>query len=162
MKYKNLPPTNRKQGFTLIELLVVIGILALLLAITLIAINPAKQFAQANDTKRSSDVNAILNAVNQYAADHKGQLPTGIGNSAVPIASTGGVDLCTSLVTEYLAALPTDPTTGDTAGVKGAPVTTCTSTYSTGYTIFKSSTNNRITVGAVGEVNPTVPIQVTR
>ena len=54
-----------KQGFTLIELLVVIGILAVLLAITLIAINPAKQFAQANNTQRSSDVNTLLNAIHR-------------------------------------------------------------------------------------------------
>ena len=67
-----------QKGFTLIELLVVIGILAVLLAITLIAINPAKQFAQANNTQRSSDVNAILNAINQYMADNKGVLPAGI------------------------------------------------------------------------------------
>ena len=69
---------KNQKGFTLIELLVVIGILAVLLAITLIAINPARQFSLANNTKRSSDVNAILNAVNQYMADHKGALPTGI------------------------------------------------------------------------------------
>ena len=49
----------RQTGFTLIELLVVIGILAVLLAIVLIAINPARQFAQ-NNTQRASDVNAIL------------------------------------------------------------------------------------------------------
>ena len=47
-----------KKGFTLIELLVVIGILAVLLTIVLIAINPGRQFAQANNTKRRSDVNA--------------------------------------------------------------------------------------------------------
>ena len=41
-----------KQGFTLIELLVVIGILTVLLAIVLIAINPGKQFSQANNTQR--------------------------------------------------------------------------------------------------------------
>jgi prepilin-type N-terminal cleavage/methylation domain-containing protein len=159
---KNNSVLKQKRGFTLIELLVVIGILALLLAITLIAINPAKQFSQANDTKRSSDVNAILNAVNQYAADHKGLLPAGIGTSAVSIASTGGVDICTDLVSEYLAALPVDPTTGNTAGVIGAPVTVCTAAYNTGYSIYRSATNNRITVAAVSEVNPTVPIQVTR
>ena len=162
MKHINLSFPPKRQGFTLIELLVVIGILALLLAITLIAINPAKQFAQANDTKRSSDVNAILNAVDQYAADHKGQLPAGIGNSATVVASTGGVDLCNFLVTDYLAALPTDPTTGNTAGVVGAPVAVCTANYSTGYSISKSATNNRVTVTAVSEVYPAVPIQVTR
>src|SRR5947209_4187972 len=75
-----LTKQNKNQkGFTLIELLVVIGILAVLLAITLIAINPAKQFSQSNDTKRRSDVNAILNAVDQYAADNKGALPANIG-----------------------------------------------------------------------------------
>jgi len=154
--------SNNKKGFTLIELLVVIGILALLLAITLIAINPAKQFMQANDTKRSSDVNAILNALNQYAADHKGQLPAGIGATATPIASTGGVDLCTSLVTEYLAALPTDPTVGTAATVVGAPVTDCAAAYSTGYSVAKSATNNRLTVTATSEISPSVPISVTR
>ncbi|MFA5025497.1 MAG: type II secretion system protein [Candidatus Shapirobacteria bacterium] len=152
----------KKKGFTLIELLVVIGILALLLAITLIAINPAKQFMQANDTKRSSDVNAILNALNQYAADHKGQLPAGIGASAVSIGSSGGVDLCASLVTEYLAALPTDPTIGSANAVVGAPVTVCTQAYDTGYSISRSASNNRLTVTATSEVNPAVPIQVTR
>ena len=156
------PHIHKKQGFTLIELLVVIGILALLLAITLIAINPAKQFSQANDTKRSSDVNAILNALNQYAADHKGQLPAGIGSSAVQVASTGGVDLCANLVTEYLAALPTDPTSGNANGEIGAPVTNCAQAYNTGYSISRSATNNRLTVTATGEVNPSVPIQVTR
>ena len=68
-KYKS------EKGFTLIELLVVIGILAILLAITLIAINPARQFGQANDTKRRSDINAILNAIGQYAASNSGNLP---------------------------------------------------------------------------------------
>ncbi len=75
-----------QRGFTLIELLVVIGILAVLLAIVLVAINPARQFAQANDTKRSSDVNAILNAMHQYAADNKGSL-AGLGAIAVAPAT---------------------------------------------------------------------------
>jgi prepilin-type N-terminal cleavage/methylation domain-containing protein len=108
---KNLP--IRQKGFTLIELLVVIGILAVLLAITLIAINPAKQFSQANDTKRRSDVNAILNAVNQYGADNKGSLPANIPTCAIPpcagagyVISSTDIDICADLVTEYLAALP--------------------------------------------------------
>lgn len=144
-----------RKGFTLIELLVVIGILAVLLTITLIAINPARQFAQSNNTKRRSDVNTILNAVNQYMADNKGQLPSGITTSAQEVANTGS-DICSTLVSDYLAALPTDPTVNN-----GASVTSCAGAYATGYTIVRSATNNRITVAApnaeLGEV-----ISVTR
>src|SRR5438270_8794287 len=95
---------KNQKGFTLIELLVVIGILAVLLAITLIAINPAKQFAQSNDTKRRSDVNAILNAIDQYAADHAGNLPAAITTTDQDI-SNAAANICTDLVTTYLAAL---------------------------------------------------------
>lgn len=145
---------NLTKGFTLIELLVVIGILAVLLAITLIAINPARQFSQSNNTKRASDVNAILNAVNQYAADNKGSLPTGITTTAQTIQKTGGVDLCTSIVPTYIAALPVDPLTNN-----GTPVTDCTSSYNTNYTIVRSSTDNRLTVAApAAELSATITV----
>ena len=145
---------NNKKGFTLIELLVVIGILAVLLAITLIAINPAKQFAQANNTKRRSDVNAILNAIDQYAADNKGLLPTGIATSCTDPAHpcylsndsavSDKVDICAALVTKYLAALPADPQTA----TGGLPVTDCTATYNARYTVLQSTSDNRVTVTA--------------
>ena len=148
---------NRKQnrGFTLIELLLVIGILAVLLAITLIAINPAKQFSQANDTQRRSDVNAILNAINQYSVDNSGKVPPNMpaaGAVAVDIKSGGGTgDICSSLVTKYLAALPRDPKTGS--------YTNCTA-YDTQYTVSQSASDHRITITATGEI--TNPISVTR
>lgn len=135
-----------KSGFTLIELLVVIGILAILLAITLVAINPARQFAQANNTQRSSDVSAILNAVHQFMAENNGVPPAGITSSATEVSDTG-VDLCDALVTEYLAALPRDP-----QSVVAGPVDEagCSGTYNTGYDISVSAGNNRITVEAIG------------
>lgn len=138
---------NRIQkGFTLIELLVVIGILAVLLAITLIAINPANQFAKANNTKRRSDVNAILNAVNQYMADNKGVLPTGITTTARTIANGAGeADLCTVLVPKYIAALPVDPQTNN-----GLEISNCTAAYVTNYEIIQSTADSRITVSAPG------------
>ncbi len=148
-----------RRGFTLIELLVVIGILAILLAITLIAINPARQFQQANDTKRASDVNAILNAVSQYAADNKGALPAGIPDTTPAVIGNGvgEVNICSDLVTQYLAALPVDPTTNN-----GTPVTDCAQVapYSTGYSIVRSTTDNRVTVHADGQI--TQDIDVTR
>lgn len=147
-----------QRGFTLIELLVVIGILAILLAITLIAINPSKQFSQANNTKRRSDVNAILNAVNQYMADNKGAVPAAITSTPTVIGNaTGQVDICDLLVPQYIASLPVDPLTND-----GAPVSVCATVgHTTGYEISQSATNNRITVAAPDAENSEV-ITVTR
>ena len=145
MYMKNNLPAERR-GFTLIELLVVIGILAVLLAITLIAINPARQFSQANNTKRSSDVNAILNAIDQYAADNKGALPANMPAADTTVAignGSGEANICTDLITRYLAALPVDPLTNN-----GTPVTDCAANYATGYTVTRSANDNRVTIAA--------------
>lgn len=158
---KHILPAERR-GFTLIELLVVIGILAVLLAITLIAINPARQFSQANNTKRSSDVNAILNAIDQYAADNKGALPAGITTTVTTIGNTGA-DICDSLVTKYLAALPVDPLTNNGTPVsQDATTGKCTTPYDTNYTVVKSANDNRITVAAPATELNVPPIAVTR
>ena len=147
---------QNQKGFTLIEILVVIGILAVLFAIALVAINPARQFSQANNTKRRSDVNALLNAVHQYAADNKGALPSAITTSVLTIGKgVGEADICASVVTKYIAALPRDPL------VTGGDVTDCAATYTTNYTVVKSATDNRITVAAPG-AELTETITVTR
>lgn len=153
----NILKSIRKQsGFTLIELLVVIGILSVLLAITLIAINPSRQFSQANDAKRSSDVSAILNAISQYQVDNKGALPAGIGTTAAVIGNGAGqANVCTDLVPTYIAALPADPTVNNGAQVSA---TACAGTYAIGYTVVE--TGGRVTVAAPSAENG--PISVTR
>ena len=169
------------KGFTLIELLVVIGILAILLAITLIAINPARQFGLANDTKRRSDATEMLNAIGQYAADpaNAGQLPPAIldvaTTSAKEINSSnfanvgpGGVsgtdNLCSELVTTYISALPVDPaqSTGNTTpNSESAGVTSCAASWDTGSQIEKDA-NNRITILAPQAYSGSTAISVTR
>jgi len=137
----------KKNGFTLIEILLVIGLIAILAAIVIVAINPARQFGQARDAQRHSDVNAILNAIHQYAVDNTGTFPSAIPTSSncetnasaeicqtVPTSCTGLVNLSVLTNSEiYLVTMPTDPVGATTNGV--------------GYHVVKSS-NNRITVCA--------------
>lgn len=157
---------RKQKGFTLIEILVVIGILAILLAIVLVAVNPQQQFQKANNTQRSSDVAAILDAVSAYASDNKGALPTGIDNTVKTITSdtgVGNVDLCDALVPDYIADLPIDPTAGD-EDPAGSVCTAASATYNSGYTITSTgaSGGNRITVTAPSTEGTGPDITVTR
>lgn len=138
---------KRYKGFTLIELLVVIGILGILLAIVLIAINPARQFAQADNTKRASDTNSLLNAVHQFSADHRGKLPAGIPVGVYPAdskqISDTGANICADISPTYISLLPSDPK----AANNGVAISDCTKAYNTEYTIVQDA-NGRITVAA--------------
>lgn len=147
-----------RQGFTLIELLVVIGILAVLLAIVLIAINPARQFAQANDTQRASDVNTILNGISQWMVDNNGTVPTGIGATPAVVGSdttNGQIDLCAILVPDYIADLPLDPQTG-AENPANSRCDEVGATYNTGYSV--SEENGRVTVTATGQNTPLISV----
>jgi prepilin-type N-terminal cleavage/methylation domain-containing protein len=140
----------KKSGFTLVELLVVVAVLGVLLTIAIVAINPARQFAQANNRKRQSDIVAILNAITQYTIDQKGDAPNVITSQAGFI-SKDSIDLCAFIVPSYIAGLPTDPQLGG-----GQPVTDCASQYNTFYDISIDVTD-RVTVTAPGsELNEVI------
>lgn len=109
------------------EMLLVLGIIAILAAIVLIAVNPTKQLEDARGANRTVSVRELENAIVQYIIDGNTMpgIPTGVGN-AMPICrdtvtggactGAGGYDL-SALSTNgtYLVNVPIDPSeTGST------------------------------------------------
>ena len=153
-----------KGGFTLIELLIVIGIIGILAAIILVAVDPQKRLRQARNARRSAEVNALLNAILNYTVDNKGKLPNvltatttnvvlvlGTGSSGQMTAttcpnsitgagtSTDFANFATDLVDEYIADIPVDP--------RGTNDTDTYNSVRTGY-YAKRTTNGRVEVGS--------------
>ena len=163
---KILAMKRAHKGFTLIELLVVIGIIAILAGVVIIAINPARQFSQARDTQRTSNVRAILDSIGQRMADNQGIFEGGtppcaagaIPTTSSTIATTGTLpifDLAPCVVPTYISTMPSDPR-GTSAGYYFTSVTD----YNTGYKVVKNATSLRVSVYAVGEI--TNPIAIER
>lgn len=106
-------------------------------------LNPPRQQAQSNNTKRRSDLLTILNATGQYQADHEGLYPKGIFSREKEI-SRKGADVCEDLMPDYISSLPQDPSINSSTFDRGV---SCEGNYVTGYNIVKSA-NGKITVSA--------------
>ena len=126
--------------------------ISILAGIVILAINPARQLAEARNTQRRADVNKILNALYQYTIDNDGEVPATITTTATDICASDSVNCGSnadlSVLThdeKYLISLPRDPGSGCTTG-------------STCYTVRKS-VNGRITVEArLAELDATIGV----
>lgn len=151
------PKTKRASvGFTLVELLVIISIISVLFAVTFVAIDPATRFKAARDARRYEETRSILEAIITYMADNSGTVPSGIdsvvgsiqvlGTSSTGCAASACsefgtnnsianacLDLSSTLVDTYLAAMPLDPLYGTSGNTR--------------YYVDKTS-NGRIEIGS--------------
>ncbi len=156
MRARGVVPGSRVgwgRGFTLIELLIVIGVIAILATVVVVAINPARQFAQARNSQRVSNVTTILNAIGQNIAENRGVFMCGgvsfdIGgaSSTAGIIASGSADhdLAPCLVPIYLTALPVDPVGTSTCAT---PDYEDTNSYNTCYEVSRDAAG-RVTVRA--------------
>jgi len=136
---------KRYEAFSLIEILVVVALIIILATITIVAINPGKNFRDTRNAQRSSDVNAILSAVTQFTTDGNPLPETvidcegtgGVAQAAKIGTAEGNVDLADLLTSEgtkgndYIVTIPLDP---QPAGTEA----------NTGYTICKIGTRIQI------------------
>lgn len=157
----NTDTASGKRGFTLIEVLVVIGIIAILAAMVLVAVNPARQFKLARDAQRTSDVNAMLNAIHENVSEHAGTFTCGGSARILPTAPTRikGVigdnyasgndgDIASCLVPDYIAAMPYDP------GAAAAHYDGL-GDYDTAYVIYQNA-DGRVTASSTGELKNSI------
>ncbi len=108
-------------GFTLIELLIVIGIIAILAALVIVAINPNKQLNDASGAAARAHLNSILKGLDQFYLDFERapeqMLLPAIIDTDREICRDGisdfncsfnGYALLTELTPDYLATIPVD------------------------------------------------------
>lgn len=79
---------KRTSGFTLVELLVVIGILGILVAALIAAIDPIEQLRKASDTSTKAAISQFNDSVIRYYANHQA-LPWAAGGDASCSANAG-------------------------------------------------------------------------
>ncbi len=121
----------KKEGFTLVEFLIVIGIIIILSALAIVAINPGEQIQKARDKQRVAHISAIYGAINEYRM-REGIYPACVTTNALDVIVCQEV-----LVPDYFTKLPQDPDEN------------CL--YETGYFIKKNTFNSLGVIAACAE-----------
>lgn len=116
-----------KSGFSVTEFIIAVAVMGILAAILIVLLKPSIRVGEGLDAQRRQDLQTIAKALEYYAADHNGNLPSFFSSSTVgvgqksPICSTAGTKSCgdqtracivvnsPDFIGVYLASLPIDP-----------------------------------------------------
>jgi prepilin-type N-terminal cleavage/methylation domain-containing protein len=66
---------KNKAGFTLIELLIVIAIIAILVAVIFVILNPLELFSRSRNAQRWVKISELLTSLHVYSVHHEGTVP---------------------------------------------------------------------------------------
>jgi prepilin-type N-terminal cleavage/methylation domain-containing protein len=108
--------SKRNQGFTIIEVMIVLAIAGIIMLIVFLAV-PALQ-RNSRNTQRRTDASHLAGLVNEWAANHQGQLPT----DAQLVASDANEKFS---ITGTVDAVGNTTGDGTTSSLKVHPGTTC-------------------------------------
>lgn len=158
-----------KKGFTLIELLIVIGILGILAAGLLVALDPIEQFNRGRDTSTRNATREILGAMQRYYA-LQGTYPggynvvgavsddltgSGAGATAIGVLETSG-ELKTGFLNSLTAAQRAAMQLSKAAGGVDANISVCFNPVSKG--ISSEALANKTSAGVVSGTCPSAAV----
>jgi prepilin-type N-terminal cleavage/methylation domain-containing protein len=152
---------DRRKAFTLIELVITVSLIAIITGIYFIAANPGGQLASSRNTKRQSDLEAIMLAVRQNIAD-QGNEQFSCSTGPIPTSTTrmttanGGYNIAPCIIIANgaygLYSMPFDP------NASSAHYTSLAD-YDTGYSIAANSSTGQITLSApYAELKKTISV----
>lgn len=128
------------KGFTLIEILIVIGLIAILAAITIIALNPASNFASARNSERQSEMAQMANAIDRWVIGGgtlSGLNPTTC--NANPVTNPTGKPINSALGVPFTTIFPGGDSTIPVDPGSSQPYVICGSSSS--YTLMAPATD---------------------
>lgn len=138
------------EGFSVLEALIVIAVIALLVAVTYLTLNPSMNISNNRNALRKTDVIQIADATRSFL-NTEGRTLAELGTIATCPSTTKigkvteGIDLGAKLVPDFAVNMPVDPSLpADSAD--------------TGYTVCSNASGKLIFNAALSENNKTISI----